>query len=426
MKMKIKLYLLIYCASFLTINTQSVQSQDSLYNASLKVFFDCPFCDEDHVRREVTFVNYVRDRKEAQVHIMITSQKTGSGGTEYSFLFIGQEEFEGQNDTLLYATKPDITDEETREGQIRTLKLGLMRYVAKTPVASHINITYDQPQQNELIEDRWKSWVFKTSLSGYLSGEKSYKSYSFSGSISATKITPDWKIDFDYYSGLSEDKISTDDETIYSTQISHSLDAMVVKSLGEHWSVGGTTDISSSTYSNYKLRYKIYPGIEYDIFPYSESTRKKLSFQYTAGYSFHEYRDSTIYDKLNESLLGQELNVSLNLTQKWGSIYNSLSASNYFHDWTKNNFSIFTSVEIRIAKGLELNFGASASIIHDQINLVKGEATTEEILLRIKELETSFQYFLNFGLSYTFGAIYNNVVNPRFGGGGMRFIYYGF
>jgi hypothetical protein len=259
-----------------------------------------------------------------------------------------------------------------------------------------------------------------------LSGEKSYKSYYLSGSLSATKITPEWKINFDYYSSLSEDRISTDTDTIYSTQISHSLDALVVKSLGEHWSIGGTTDLSSSTYRNYKLRYKFYPGIEYNVFPYSESTRKKLTFLYTIGYSLNKYRDSTIYNKLNESLFGQELSVSLNLTQKWGSVNNSLSASNYFHDWTKNDFSFYTSLDIRIVKGLEFNIGASAGIIHNQINLVKGEATTEEILLRIKELETSFDYFVDIGLSYTFGAIYNNVVNPRFGGGGMRFIYYGY
>ena len=38
------------------------------------------------------------------------------------------------------------------------------------------------------------------------------------------------------------------------------------------------------------------------------------------------------------------------------------------------------------------------------------------------ELETQFQYFTSFGFTYTFGSIYNNVVNPRFGnsgGGGM-------
>lgn len=404
---------------------QSIQSSDSLRFGALKVFFDCPYCDEDHIRREVSFVNYVRDRKEAQVHVMITRQITGSGGREYSFLFIGQKEFEGQNDTLLYNTMPDATDEEIREGQIHTLKIGLIRYVAKTPVASKIKITYDIPRQDELVEDRWKSWVFRTGINGYLDGEKSYKYYSIYGNISASKITPDWKINFDYNSRFSEDKITTDEETVYSTRISHSLNTLIVKSLGDHWSIGGTTSLSSSTYSNYKLRYRLFPGIEYDIFPYSESTRKQLTFLYTAGYSLHEYKDSTIYNKTSESLFGQEFVIALNLTQKWGSINTSLNASNYFHDWTKNNFSMFTSVDIRIAKGLEVSIGCSASIIHDQLNLVKGEATTEEILLRIKELETSYQYFVFFGISYTFGAIYNNVVNPRFNQG-MRFIYYAY
>jgi len=86
---------------------------------------------------------------------------------------------------------------------------------------------------------------------------------------------------------------------------------------------------------------------------------------------------------------------------------------------------MFGSVGVRITKGLELSIGGSFSIIHDQLNLIKGEASTEEILLRIKELETSFQYYMHVGLSYTFGAIYNNVVNPRFsGGGGGTVIYY--
>jgi len=55
------------------------------------------------------------------------------------------------------------------------------------------------------------------------------------------------------------------------------------------------------------------------------------------------------------------------------------------------------------------------------LSLVKGGASREEILLKRKELATQFRYFTYFGLSYTFGSIYNNVVNPRFGNssGGM-------
>jgi len=116
------------------------------------------------------------------------------------------------------------------------------------------------------------------------------------------------------------------------------------------------------------------------------------------------------------------LSASYEVVEKWGSINMSLSYSNYLHDWSKNNLSLYGFLSLRIAKGLQVTFGGNISLIHDQLALVKGGATTEEVLLRRKELATQFQYFTSFGLTYTFGSIYNNVVNPRFGnngGGGM-------
>jgi len=54
---------------------------------------------------------------------------------------------------------------------------------------------------------------------------------------------------------------------------------------------------------------------------------------------------------------------------------------------------------------------------------VKGDASLEEILLRRRMMETTYSYFALVGVSFTFGSIYTNVVNPRFGsfhGGGMH------
>jgi hypothetical protein len=58
--------------------------------------------------------------------------------------------------------------------------------------------------------------------------------------------------------------------------------------------------------------------------------------------------------------------------------------------------------------------------IHDQLFLPAGDATFEEKLLRQKQLATSYDYFVVFGFSHQFCSIFNNVVNPRFGGGGGR------
>ena len=47
------------------------------------------------------------------------------------------------------------------------------------------------------------------------------------------------------------------------------------------------------------------------------------------------------------------------------------------------------------------------------------------VLLRQQQLKTSYRYFAYAGLSYTFGSIFNNVVNPRFGnGGGDSFFFF--
>ena len=52
--------------------------------AAPKVFLDGTRIDMDYIRTEITFVNYVRDRKEADVHVLITQQRTGGGGREYT------------------------------------------------------------------------------------------------------------------------------------------------------------------------------------------------------------------------------------------------------------------------------------------------------------------------------------------------------
>lgn len=166
----------------------------------------------------------------------------------------------------------------------------------------------------------------------------------------------------------------------------------------------------------------IMPALEYDIFPYSESTRRQLRILYRAGYNYVTYVDSTIYDKTRETLWQQSLTAAYEVVQKWGSVNVTLSYSNYLHDLSKDNISLDGFIELRIAKGLSVSFGGGASIIHDQLALVKGGASTQEVLLRRKELATQYRYFTFFGFTYTFGSIYNNVVNPRFGnngGGGL-------
>lgn len=396
-----------------TINLSAQTQADTLRKDALRVFMETT----DFLRKEIPYINYVRDIKDAQLYIISSNQKTGSGGKEFTYFLIGEERFAGMKDTLVFRSSPDATEDQVRQGQIDVLKQGLMRYVMTTPLAKHIKIAFDEPVTEEVSTDKWNSWVFGASLSGMLNGERSHSSDEIFGSLSASRVTSELKMDFGLEYNYSFDKFMIEDQEVTSVNSGRSFESLIVKSLGEHWSVGGNVEIESATYHNYKLKMTFMPGIEYDIYPYSQSTRKQLRLLYSAGYLYQSYTDTTIYDKMQENLWGHSLEAAYKVVQKWGSVNLSLQWFNYLHDFSKNNLSLNGGIEVRVAKGLSLQIGGGASMIHDQLGLVKGGATREEILLQRKEMATEYSYFNYFGLTYTFGSIYNNVVNPRFGNG---------
>jgi len=413
-------FLLAFAAIFFNSFSQDQPSDaDTLRKDALNVFME----SSDYIRKEIPYVNYVRDIKDAGVYIISTSQNTGSGGLEYTFFFVGQNKYQGMADTLSFTSTPDETSEVTRQKQVNTLKQGLMRYVAKTPLARYMKITFSEPLSETVSSDKWNSWVFRSSLSGYLQGQKTYKSQYLSGNINASRITENWKVNLK--TGLSQNDekyIINDSTTITGVNSSKYFSGLVVKSLSDHWSVGGTASLGSSSYSNEKFYVNMMPGIEFDVYPYSESTRHQLRILYTAGYSYINYMDTTIYNKIRESLWSHSLSASYEVVQKWGNINFVAEYRNFFHDWSKNNLSLTAYLDLRIAKGLTVSFVGSGSMVHDQLGLVREGLTVDQILLQRKEQATQFEYFTSFGFTYTFGSIYNNVVNPRFGssgGGGM-------
>ncbi len=380
-----------------------------------KVYIDCEDCDQDYIRTEIPFVNYVRDRKEADVHVLITTQDTGSGGTEYTLTFIGQGNCSSINSTLVYASSKTDTEEEVRRGYVSVLKMGLVPYTAKTPIRDLISVEFKEKVKPTDVVDKWKFWVFSLSLGGELDRESQTKSQAVNFNFSANKITPDIKLRLGLSAYFSNQEFKYEEGTISSDSDAEDFAGLFVKSLGEHWSAGFYLGVSSSTYSN--LRYKIVPtpALEYDLFPYSESTRRQLRFLYKIGYEFVKYRKETIYDKTKENLLGQSLSATLEIKEPWGTLEASLEGSHYFHDFNFNRLAFFTELSFRIFKGLDLNIDGMYERIRDQLSLEKGDRTLDEILLRRKELRTDYNLFVSVSLSYTFGSIYSNVVNPRFG-----------
>jgi len=390
---------------------ETENSADTLRKDALNVFMEA----RDYIRKEIPYINYLRDIKDADVYIISTNQPTGSGGYERTYYLVGQHEFAGKRDTVSFTTAPDETEDGWRQKDIATLKMGLMPYVAKTPLSKYISISFTEPLSETVSTDQWDSWVFSPSVDAYLRGEKSYKSSYISANINANRITENWKINLGAYYAFSKDSYEIEEEIISSDFNSSFFNSLVVKSISDHWSVGGSLNLRASSYNNLDFKSQLMPGIEYDLFPYSESTRRQLRFLYQVGHSYVNYTDTTIYDRMEEHLWLHSLEIAYQVVQKWGSIDVNIGYSNYLHDWSKNSLDFGGFISLRIAKGLSVHLFGNYSIIHDQLGLVKGGVSPEEVLLRRKELETQYSYRTSIGLSYTFGSIYNNVVNPRFG-----------
>ena len=91
-------------------------------------------------------------------------------------------------------------------------------------------------------------------------------------------------------------------------------------------------------------------------------------------------------------------------------------------DLTVRAPGLFGDLEIRLFRGFFLNLNGNSSLIRDQIYLPARGATDEEILVRQRQLATDFEWRFRIGITYSFGSIFNNVVNSRFAGSSGGFI----
>lgn len=381
---------------------------------STNLFIEGAVPDLNLMTNEITYVNWVNEITKANIYIRINTLANGSNGIEYTIIFNGLHEFTGLNDTLSYYSPPQNTDDAKRRGIIQIVKLGLMRYLARTEQAGTLKIQYTKPTNNHIKQNNWNYWAFTISPSAQFIGQKQNKNYNYSTYLSANRITEDWKFKSSYSLSYSENCYDYDNLAFTSISRKNQLTLFVAKSMGEHFSIGKEIQAFSSTYDNLKFQAIFSPAIEYSFFPYQEATTRVLIARYEINYGYQDYIETTIYFKNHENLFSQSLYTGLELIEKWGSSLFSITYSNYLHDLSKKRLRFNAYLTMRLIKGLSFNFNCTYSIIHDQLFLSACGATPEQVLLKRKELNTRYSYMIMFGFSYSFGNIYQNIINTRF------------
>jgi hypothetical protein len=388
----------------------------------LRVFLDCMYeCDTEYLRQNIEFIDYVRDRESSDLHILVTTQGTGGGGMSWTMKFIGLDYFKDHDHTLTFTTDQTATEDDRRKELARVFKVGLVSYAAETTIAPNIEVSVKriaaESSESRPTRDPWNFWVFRIGAGGNMNGERSSNNKSYRMNLSGSRVTDLWKINVSVFGNSNESTFRvTDENTVKSRSNSWNVNSLIVRSLGPKWSYGARSSVGHSSFSNIDRSIAASPAIEYDFFPYSESTRRSLTVQYSIGATAYKYRELTIFDKLQETVPSHSLSTSIGVRAPWGSLGGSANISQHLNHMHRYRFSFSGNTDIRLFKGFSFDIFGNYDKIGDQIGLRKADATTEEVLLRLQQRATGYSYFLNFGINYSFGSIFNSTVNPRFGG----------
>jgi len=414
----------ILCAQLCISATALLATNDPTPPDAISVNIECNSCDMAYIRNEVDYINHVRDQDLADVQIFINRIRTGSGGQTYELAFRGFGKFEGVNQEVNFDAPPMATGDEIRQALVQRIKAGLVMYLLQTDQIDNIEVHVDAVVKTEgdasskaisqMEQDPWKYWIFEVYGQGSMSKETSRSSTEFEAGFSGDKVTEDWRIRTRAEMNYEENVFEQDEEEdIVTIRERNFVSGSVVRSLTNHWSTGVFSSIWHNTYSNYKLATRFSPALEYSLFPYKDVIRREITFAYQVGYLYNNYIEETIFEKTDEHLFNQSLNIRAIFRQPWGTISSRFEASSFLHDLSKNRLEFDSFANVRVFKGLAVRLSANMDFIRDQIALPNGGASIEDILLRQRQIATDFEMRMSLGLSYTFGSAFNNIVNTR-------------
>jgi hypothetical protein len=423
----------LLCAAGIVLQPATASSQPTLRaelpatavapapSAALRVYLDCRTwgCDRDLFITDVRFATLTRDRADADVHLLVTAMANGAGGRAITLQFIGLGSFIGRTDTAITTLPPNVADDHTRREIIRVAKLGLVRYAMGTAIAAGLRlddaaVPAAQREAQLRATDPWNFWVVSIGASGGTNAESRSSRGNAGASITARRVTDAWKINLATNGNYRQSTYQLSDSTRASYILrDYGARGRIVRNSGAHWSTGVIGNTGHTDYANQNAYARLGATVEYSIFPWSEATTRQLVAAWQIAVQHFDYIQQTIYLKDHETLPHHQAIIAGSTRQPWGNIDVSANWSQYLNNLSQNHMGVSGNASLRISRGLSLNLGAFASSVHDQLYLPKGDATDEQILTQQRALATSFVRGGSLSVSYTFGSIYNTIVNPR-------------
>ena len=377
----------------------------------IKAYLDCR-CDENYLKQETSFLEYVRDQDLADVEIFIRDERNPTGSRSFEIKIDGNNKYQGISSTGTVVGYTNDTSSSLRDKLVNKLKVVLVPFLDKGDYNLKLDIdsNYTDIPPNE---DKWKNWVFE--LSGSYNGdqEESRKTNRYEIEFEIDKLTEDWRIGAELRRNETNRKFYSDDNVYKSNRKTTSFNGRVVRSISDHFSAGVFFGAYQNTYENIDFNRYIQPAIEYSFYPYKDVLSKEITLAYKISTGKRNYIEKTIYGYEKQKLSSQTLSLNIRFRQKWGNVSSYLNATQFLNDGSKKRFSLRSDLDIRIFEGLAVRLSGNINLIREQYSLAAGNTSIEDLLLQQRQIATDYRTGFSLGLSYTFGSIYNSIINTR-------------
>ena len=383
-------------------------SQDN----QLKVYLDCN-CDENYLKQNTSFLEYVRDQDLADVEIFILDVYTPTGTRSFEIRADGNGIYKEISTRTKSVGYSNDTSSTLRDKLLNKVKLALVPFLDMGGYDLNVDVQSNL-EDFTFNNDKWKNWVFELSGSYNNDKEESRKTNRYEIEFEIDKLTPEWRIGIDFSRSESNRNFFSDDNVYTSNRKTTSLRARVVKSISNHFSIGAFVGGFQNTYENVDFQRYIMPAIEYSLFSYEDVLSKEVTLAYRIGTGKRNYIEKTIYGYTEQVVYPHGLTLNVKFRKKWGNISSYIRGDQFLNDGTKKRLSLRSSLDIRVFEGLAVRFSSNINLIRDQYNLAATSTSTiEDLLLQQRQIATDYKTSFSIGLSYTFGSIYNSVINTR-------------
>lgn len=390
-------------------------SPDFAPRTVLRAFLDCrEGCDRDFIVTELTWVDWMRERLDADIHVLVQAIATGSGGSRVDVIGTGQRGFAGRVDTVRFITDANDSNDAIRRQMLRAIGQLLVAPASKSDAGRFLTVAYAPPPGTRLARDRWDFWVFRASALGSFNHDARTRFETLQGGVSADRTTPVWKVrsgvDVNY--AESRFRLGSGGDLIATRRLFLG-DVFVARSIGAHWSVGGAASVTKNELQNIEQATRLAGVVEWDLFPYEEFQRRRLTVLYTAGVRASRYDALTLYGKTDESQPLHSLDATFTTRKLWGDARISLQGEQYLDALAFYRASLNGGVSVNFGRHFSVNVAGGATRDRAQ-RYLPGSGSAQADLVVQQRLFSDYRLFGQVGFTYRFGAIFNAIVNPRF------------